>query len=109
MNQVCRFDAGVDDTVQDWHSYSDCHKVCLATGCPDSKLGNGVCDEGTFYIECNSNECGWDWGDCGYCAPGCFKSMIEDRSCHEPCNKLICAFDDGLVYLSSVIFESSMP
>ncbi len=23
------------------------------------------------YLECDKEVCGWDWGDCGYCASGC--------------------------------------
>jgi hypothetical protein len=95
MSEVCKFDSAAGTGVQYWRSYSDCFSECLAKGCPASKLGNGVCDEGIYYLECNSNECGWDWGDCGYCAQGCFKSMIENRACDEPCNNEMCDYDDG--------------
>jgi hypothetical protein len=95
MTAACNFDTmpGADPVL--WHGYSDCIKDCYATGCPDSKLGNGVCDQGNINTECNSNECAWDWGDCGYCAPGCFRYMLENKQCDEDCDVDECGYDDG--------------
>ncbi|OMJ72055.1 hypothetical protein SteCoe_29587 [Stentor coeruleus] len=51
-------------------------------------LGNGFCDE-----ELNTEECAWDYGDCEYCSPGCFISMLDDGKCDSQCYNLLCSYD----------------
>jgi hypothetical protein len=42
------------------HSHTTKEAFFCATGCPDSWLGDKVCDQ-----KCRTIECGWDAGDCG--------------------------------------------
>jgi len=56
MTSPCEFDR------------NDCASLCE---CPTQLLGNGVCDPGKDSSDCGTQECGWDLGDCGYCAYGC--------------------------------------
>ena len=56
MTAACEFDR------------NDCASLCE---CPTQLLGNGVCDPGKDSSDCGTQECGWDFGDCGYCAYGC--------------------------------------
>ena len=62
MSQPCSFDsqAGGSDCL------SECGKTCSV-----GNLGDGHCDSGDFYADCNTAVCGWDFGDCGYCAKDC--------------------------------------
>jgi len=61
-----------------------------------SKLGDGICDEGTFH---NTEACGWDSGDCdvnGY--PDChppFPSKLGDNICNPELSVESCGFDLG--------------
>lgn len=63
---------------------------------PEAKVGDGICDEGTFY---NTEACYWDGGDCeirGY--PNChvpFPSHLGDGSCDLELNIQSCGFDFG--------------
>lgn len=52
-------------------------------------LGNGFCDK-----DLNTEECAWDYGDCEYCAPGCFISMINDGKCDIECYNFLCSYDN---------------
>ena len=62
MTKPCSFDSQA--------SGSDCLSTC-SLACPVSGLGNHTCDPGTWQLACNTQECGWDFGDCGYCAKDC--------------------------------------
>lgn len=56
----------------------NCFDLCLSSGCTLELLTNTDCDQ-----ECNNNECGWDYGSCGYCAQDCF---LEDlTTCKSSC------------------------
>lgn len=79
----CDFDMGLEGL---W----DCEDECLEMGCGPSLLGNGVCDS-----QCQSAACGYDKGDCGYCAVGCSLDMLENARCDEACNVQRCAYDRG--------------
>eukprot|EP00965_Chrysotila_dentata_P230193 6197629-Pleurochrysis_carterae.AAC.1 len=66
-------------------------------GCDEMRLGNTVCD-----IACNTTECVWDQGDCGYygeyeledlCSAGCPLSWLGDGFCDEACYNLACSWD----------------
>lgn len=66
-------------------------------GCDEMWLGNTICDSA-----CNTTECIWDQGDCGYfgefeledlCAPGCPMSWIDDDYCDEACYNAACRWD----------------
>lgn len=46
----------------------DCAYECL---CTRELLGNGACDAGKYHSECQTQECGWDLGDCGVCSMAC--------------------------------------
>lgn len=50
------------------------------------------------YLECDKEVCGWDWGDCGYCASGCKhypgqQIMLGNQFCEEACNTAKCQYD----------------
>jgi len=85
MSAVCEFDE------------KDCVSLCP---CPSQLLGNGVCDPGKDSSDCQAQECGWDLGDCGYCANSCksylgFEEMLGDGKCDSACDSKNCAFDIG--------------
>jgi len=71
-----------------------------APGCPDSWLGDGVCDS-----VCNVAACNYDNGDCGTntttttpsgeCAPGCPDYYLGDSECDSACNVAACNYDNG--------------
>jgi hypothetical protein len=64
----CHLDIFIDelpDPLYKTFKSSDCYVDCIAT-CQASLLKNDVCDSA-----CNSAECGYDLGKCGYCAKGC--------------------------------------
>mmetsp|Transcript_20355 Transcript_20355/g.38063 ORF Transcript_20355/g.38063 Transcript_20355/m.38063 type:complete len:193 (-) Transcript_20355:185-763(-) len=65
----------------------ECIYTCLQT-CPYALLEDGTCNE-----ECNSPECAYDLGDCGYCAPGCFLAMLSNKVCDDACKVEACDFD----------------
>jgi len=54
------------DSDQEPKTASDCFGACVVQGCGAVLLGNGKCDEA-----CDFQMCGWDWGDCGFCAEQC--------------------------------------
>ena len=71
-------------------STSDCYQTCLDTQtCDLSLLNNTICDAG-----CNTAECGWDLGDCGYCAQNCPIALLTNDVCDEVCEGEICSFDN---------------
>jgi hypothetical protein len=64
----CHFDILTDELQEPLNKTfksSDCYTNCLAT-CDLPLLGNDVCDPA-----CNTAECGYDLGKCGYCARDC--------------------------------------
>ncbi|KAL1530562.1 hypothetical protein AB1Y20_001463 [Prymnesium parvum] len=69
-----------------------------APGCNELWLGNQVCDKA-----CNTSECVWDQGDCGYsgqyaiedlCSAGCPTTWVDDGYCDEACFNKACAWDE---------------
>ena len=50
MSASCEFDSRSEVDIYTWKGYSDCYKECLSTGCPKSKIGDGVCDPGKIYF-----------------------------------------------------------
>jgi len=92
MDPSCNYDSFDTDslTVNERFLSSDCKSACPYTGCAASKLENGECDE-----RCNNYECGYDLGDCGYCASGCTEEMLTSDKCDSECNNLACRFDNN--------------
>ncbi|CAG9325672.1 unnamed protein product [Blepharisma stoltei] len=77
------------------------NKICgeCASGCFNSMLGDGTCDE-----KCNNFDCEYDYGDCG-CAPGCssyynftMQDWVWDKSdpCKESCLVPSCLYNYGV-------------
>eukprot|EP00127_Corallochytrium_limacisporum_P005599 Clim_evm19s208 gene=Clim_evmTU19s208 len=66
---------GLDD-------FGDCAglSTCDTSLCPLRLIGDGQC-----HIQCNSEECNYDAGDCN-CSPGCTPSLIGDGTCDPVCN-----------------------
>jgi len=64
--------------------------------CNSTKLGDGICDEGTIL---NTEECNWDEGDCILSKyPECrvrFPSKIGNGICDTEYNTLACGYDGG--------------
>jgi hypothetical protein len=64
----CHLDIFIDELQEPLYKTfksSDCYADCIAT-CQASLLQNDMCDSA-----CNSAECGYDLGKCGYCAKDC--------------------------------------
>lgn len=63
---------------------------------PEEKVGDGTCDEGTFF---NTEACNWDGGDCEILEyPNChppFPSHLGDGSCDLELNIQSCGYDLG--------------
>ena len=92
----CNFDTPVpctDTSVLDFFlDLSDCSQSCLSPGiCNVTNLANAICD-----ADCNTAECGWDLGDCGYCSPGCTIDLLTNDVCDPICSNLPCMFDNNL-------------
>lgn len=87
MIKECNYDSPlfVDDRYLSFKS-SDCFSSC---GCNEVQLTNGICDS-----ECNKLECGFDLGDCGFCAPGCFLEDLESDICIDECFVALCKYYD---------------
>ena len=83
MSPACAFDSA--------NSLSDCQSLCTCS----SQLSNSICDLGTLYLDCNSLECEWDGGDCGYCSPGCWERDLGDGRCDPLCDTEWCYWDMG--------------
>jgi hypothetical protein len=67
-NIPCHLDILTDELQEPLYTTfksSDCYMDCLAT-CEVGLLKNDVCDSA-----CNTAECGYDLGNCGYCASDC--------------------------------------
>lgn len=103
----------------------DCSKVKLCTPlCPESWIGDGVCDpdcnmpkclsdkgdcqnvcicpsawlgDGSCDQMCNNTVCTYDGGDCveEECSPGCRPKMLADGFCDHQCNTELCGLDKG--------------
>ena len=74
-------------------SKSDCSYYCIfENGCDASLLANGTCDDCNHYLACNSWECGFDGGDCGYCAQYCFEDDLGSGACTNACNNQECYY-----------------
>jgi hypothetical protein len=100
MHASCNFDS-LDEIDATLHKEnSDCLQTCLvsALNCTLSMLGDMMCDEGMIYIECNTQACGWDWGDCGFCSPSCTALDIKRNplTCIEDCNTQSCYYQNGI-------------
>ena len=79
---VCVCDLGWDGV--------DCSKVKLCTPlCPESWIGDGVCDP-----DCNIQKCSSDKGDCQYVCI-CPNSWLGDGLCDQVCNNTVCKYDGG--------------
>ena len=74
--------------ITGFDSNSDCYTLCLYH-CDPSLLNNGVCDS-----QCNTRECAWDQGDCGYCAPGCTLDLLTNGICDPVCENALCMLDN---------------
>lgn len=72
LNDVCDLDCMTVACGFDFVAphVSPCLEEC-GKHCQTSRLENEICDTGMRYAECNSRDCAWDYGDCGYCAQGC--------------------------------------
>lgn len=92
MNPSCIYDSLDPSSIEkDTPLYgSDCYSSCLYSNCLFEKLGDGVCDE-----VCNIYECGWDFGDCGYCANGCTLDNLTNSVCDSNCNNEACRYDNN--------------
>ena len=75
----------------------DSSAYSCSPGCDERNLGNVVCD-----LACNTSECVWDQGDCGYfgtlqmeqlCSTGCPLSWVDDGFCDEACYTEKCSWD----------------
>jgi hypothetical protein len=90
-DKACMIDACLYDSLSlEDFSTSDCFNDCRDFGCQESMLNNGECDS-----ECNFYQCGWDLGDCGYCADGCTEELLNNEVCDEVCSFSQCAFDNN--------------
>lgn len=76
MTLGCKYDIG------------DCTSDCKNEGCLKT-ASDEVCDSA-----CNISYCGYDYGDCGYCAPGCTLAMLLDNICQPECNTFECDYDN---------------
>ena len=107
-----------------WDGY-DCSKVKLCSAlCPESWIGDGICDpdcnipkclndngdcdhicrcpdewlsDGSCDQICNTTDCDHDGGDCmeDQCSPGCKSEMLADGICDHVCNTEQCDQDKG--------------
>ena len=86
MTKGCNYDSK-ETTNNDYGTFyaSDCFASCR---CNKAKLINGICDS-----ECNNIECGFDLGECGYCASGCLLSDLFLEYCKSECWNEYCRFD----------------
>ena len=87
----CNFDSPVDcsKNLQQCFEFSDCYSKCVLDGCNPEHLANGVCDS-----DCNTHNCGWDAGDCGYCSNGCTTELLTNDVCDPVCDSFTCMYDN---------------
>jgi hypothetical protein len=100
MHAACNFDSLFDTNPAPDNKQSECLLNCLASNsaCTYEILGNGKCDQGDFNLACNSQVCGWDFGDCGYCAPECEESYLDSKVsvCFDECRTDSCYYQNGI-------------
>ena len=92
MTPVCNYDSSDFDSTS-WTSRFDssgCIATCKGLGCDLSFLGDSTCDQ-----SCNIIECGFDLGDCGYCASGCSYEMLTNNICDPACDAQQCMYDNN--------------
>lgn len=89
MTGPCNYDMPSDSLSNSDKSISDCYQDCIDLGCDSSLLANNECDK-----SCNIAECGWDWGDCGYCAQYCTQEKLNS-GCDSSCKNELCYFNAG--------------
>ena len=75
-------------TVPCGFDHYNCAFNCTMAGCSQTQA-NGVCD-----ADCNINECGYDFGDCGFCIQNCTSTLYYDSVCDEECNDPLCNYDN---------------
>jgi hypothetical protein len=96
MHAACNFDSFDEADQILYKEQSGCLSECLRSNsrCTYEMLGNGACEKGNEQVECNAKVCGWDWGDCGYCARNCSKGLLENNLpiCAHECNNMNCYF-----------------
>jgi len=94
---VYNHSASAAPTVADGAVQGGAGAYSCSPGCDELRLGNLMCD-----VACNTSECVWDQGDCGYygeyamedlCAPGCPNSWVDDGFCDEACFNKACEWD----------------
>ncbi|CAG9311412.1 unnamed protein product [Blepharisma stoltei] len=91
MAPYCNLDSSTPYSSPLSFKNSDCYENCIySRGCPEELLGNSVCNS-----ECNNLECGFDLGDCGYCAQGCYDYMLGSH-CYKECNNSTCYYGAGI-------------
>jgi len=97
----------------DMMDYDDFVATSCSPGCDDLRLGNAECD-----IACNTTECVWDGGDCGYdggygfednCATACPVAWIGDGYCDEACYNSACQWDGTDCTADSGCADGCMP
>ena len=76
MTFPCNFDNGM------------CSLNCAVKGCTHV-ISDGICDKSCDYIEC-----GFDFGDCAYCALNCTSTLYYNSICDQECNTPICNYDN---------------
>jgi hypothetical protein len=89
-NAICGYDStgGTGTSLRD----GDCYETCLYSGCEmETYLGNTDCDEDD---SCNTVQCGWEQGECGYCASGCLLGIVGESD-HNTALGKACSFDGG--------------
>ena len=88
MNPACNYDSDYkSDDRNEVFLHSDCYDSC---DCNKTLLNNNQCD-----FECNNYQCGWDLGDCGYCASGCYESDLVTSECINECAYYQCLYSNG--------------
>ena len=84
----CDYDSAfVGSSAYETFINSDCSDDCA---CDEAMLTNGVCDS-----DCNNYECGWDLGECGYCASGCFESNLTGSDSDPSCKSVECLYGNN--------------
>ncbi|CAG9331089.1 unnamed protein product [Blepharisma stoltei] len=93
MNAFCGYDSALFGTEFQKNS-SDCYSDCISIdGCDPKILGDGICHD-----TCNTQSCGFDWGDCGNCGFSCFIDLQvgnENKICDPNCDCASCYYGLG--------------
>ena len=100
MSPACNYDSS-DEKSKDYKARflsSGCLTNCIESSCSLDNLGDGTCDS-----SCNTQECGFDLGDCGYCASGCYQNytdeswdnLLSNNQKDLACNTSICMYDNN--------------